>query len=99
MSGKLGSPNDEVFEGHPLNGNGLHGYTAQRVVNSKWLAELEAINSVHRLYDPTRWRKLNHYIFWFHDTTFECVAESFRFVVFHESMADLLARVCQRLLT
>ena len=98
-SAKLGSPNDEVFEGHPLNGKGLHGYTAQRVMNSKWLAELEAINSVHSYYDATRWRKLNHYIFWFHDTTFECVAESFRVEVFRESVADLLARVCQRLLT
>ena len=82
-----------------MNGKGLHGYTAQRVMNSKWLAELEAINSVHSYYDATRWRKLNHYIFWFHDTTFECVAESFRVEVFRESVADLLARVCLRLLT
>ena len=98
-SAKLGSPNDEVFGGHPLSGQGLDGYTAQRVVNSRWMAELEAINSVHRNYDPARWRNLNHYVFWFHDTTFECVAESFRVEVFRESMVDLLARVCQRLLT
>jgi hypothetical protein len=99
VSAKLGAPNDEVFEGHPLSGKGLDGYTAQRVVNSKWLTELEAINSVHSCYDPTLWRKLNHYVFWLHDTTFECVAESFKVEVFRESMADLLARVCQRLLT
>jgi hypothetical protein len=37
VSAKLGSPNDEVFEGHPLYGRGLDGYTAQRVVNSRWL--------------------------------------------------------------
>ena len=98
-SAKLGSPNDEVFGGHPLSGKGLDGYTAQRVVNSRWMAELEAINSVHCRYDHARWRNLNHYVFWFHDTTFECVAESFRVEVFRESMVDLLARVCQRLLT
>ena len=98
-SAKLGSPNDEVFEGHPLNGKGLDGYTAQRVVNSRWLAELEAVNSVHRCYDPARWRNLNHYVFWFHDSTFECVAESFKVEVFRESMAEMLARVCQRLLS
>ncbi len=57
-SAKLGSPNDEVFEGHPLSGKGLDGYTAQRVMNSKWLAELEAINRVHRCYDPALWRKM-----------------------------------------
>ena len=96
---KLGSPNDEVFDGHPLSGKGLEGYTAQRVVNSRWLAELEAINSVHACYDPSRWRKRNHYVLWFHDTTFECVAESFTVELFRESMAELLARVCQRLLS
>jgi hypothetical protein len=88
----------EVFHGHPLYGKGLDGYTAQRVVNSRWVAELEAINSVHRGYEPARWRKLNHYVFWFHDTTFECVAESFKVELYRASMADLLARVCGRLL-
>jgi hypothetical protein len=99
VSAKLGSPNDEVFEGHPLYGKGLDGYTAQEVMNSHWLAELEAINRIHRCYDPARWRKLKHYILWFHDTTFECVAESFKVELYRESMADLLARVCERLLS
>ena len=98
-SAKLGSPNDEVFEGHPLNGKGLNGYSAQRVVNSRWLAELEAINSVHRCYDPEVWRRRNHYVFWFHDTTFECVAESFTVELYHECIAALLERVCQRFLS
>jgi hypothetical protein len=98
MSAKLGSPNDEVFDGHPLSGKGLDAYTAQRVVNSRWLVELEAVNSVHRCYDPAWWRRLNHYVIWFHDTTFECVAESFKVELYRESMADLLARVCGRLL-
>ncbi len=98
-SAKLGTPNDEVFEGHPLSGRGLDGYTAQKIVNSRWLAELEAINKVHHCYDPTRWRGLNHYVFWFHDTTFECVAESFQVELYQESMAELLNRVCQRLVS
>ncbi len=96
---KLGSPNDEVFEGHPLSGKGLDAYTAQQVVNSRWLAELDAINRVHHLYDPARWRRRHHYVFWFHDTTFECIAESFKVEVYRASVADLLARVCQRLIS
>ena len=99
VSAKLGSPNDEVFAGHPLWGKGLDGYTAQEVRNSRWLAELEAVNRVHRGYDPARWRRRHHYVFWFHDTTFECVAESFQVELYQESMADLLARACQRLLS
>jgi hypothetical protein len=96
---KLGSPNDEVFDGHPLQGRGLEAYTAQRVVNSRWLAEIEAINKVHHGYDPNFWRKRNHFIFWFHDTTFECIAESFKVDLCRESMAAMLTRMCQRLLS
>lgn len=99
ISARLGSPNDEVLNGHPLYGKGLASYTAQRVVNSRWLAELEAINKVHRGYDPDYWRNKKHYILWFHDTTFECVAESYKVELFRESMADLLAKVCQRLVS
>jgi hypothetical protein len=98
VSARLGSPNDEVFAGHPLEGKGLDGYTAQEVVSSRWLAELEAINSVHACYDPARWRRLHHYVLWFHDSTFECVAEGFKVELYRESMARLLARACKRLL-
>ncbi|HEU4538114.1 MAG TPA: hypothetical protein VFS00_28530 [Polyangiaceae bacterium] len=99
VSAKLGAPNDEVFSGHPLAGRGLRAYTAQTVVNSPWLAELEAINRVHRGYRPEFWRSLKHYVFWFHDSTFECVAESYAVEVFHETFSALLARVCLRLTT
>jgi hypothetical protein len=96
-SAKLGTPNDEVFSGHPLHGRGLDPYTAQVVRNSRWLAELERVNSVHAMYRPEAWRKLNHYVFWFHDTTFECAAESYKVEVFEEGFADVLARACRRL--
>jgi hypothetical protein len=97
VSAKLGAPNDEVFSGHPLAGRGLEACSAQLVVHSPWLAELERINSIHRGYRPELWRSLKHYIFWFHDTTFECVAESYSVEVFHETFAALLARICARI--
>lgn len=97
VSVKLGAPNDEVLSGHPLDGRGLEPYTAQVVVNSPWLAELQRINSVHPGYRPERWTRLNHYVFWFHDSTFECVAEGWSVEVHHESFANMLARACARL--
>lgn len=98
LSAKLGTPNDEIlFAGHPLDGRGLKAYTAQIVVNSPWIAELEQLNRVHRGYRPEFWRTLTHYAFWFHDSTFECVAESYSVEVFHESFSALLARACARL--
>lgn len=97
ISTKLGSPNDEVFHGHPLEGRGRDYYAAQIVVNSPWLAELEAINKVHHLYKPERWLKRKHYIFWFHDSTFECIAESMTVELYQESMYQMLMRMVGRL--
>jgi hypothetical protein len=97
LSAKLGSPNDEVFSGHPLSGKGLESYTPQIVQNSLWIAELQAINSVHGMYNPANWTNLKHYVFWFHDTTFECIAESFTVELYEENMAQILARICNRL--
>lgn len=99
LSAKLGAPNDEVFGGHPLAGKGLEPYSAQKVVNSLWLRELQTINSVHHRYNPTHWHDLNHYIFWFHDSTFECIAKSFRVETCRESMKSLLGRMVERLIS
>ena len=97
-SAKLGHPNDEVQRGHPLAGRGLEGYTAQIVKNSPWLKEVAKTNSVHRNDQPHKWNTLNHYVFWFHDSTFECLAESYEVEVTSESMPSLLSRVCGMLL-
>lgn len=96
-SAKLGGPNDEVLWGHPLSGRGLESYTAQMVHNSIWLAELEKINSVHRYYSHDHWIDLKHYIFWFHDSTFECLANSYTVELFDEPLDELLARTVKRL--
>ena len=98
LSSKLGDPNDEVFHGHPLNGKGLEPYNVQIVRNSKWIKELETINKVHSLYNPKEWRLLNHYIFWFHDNTFECIAKSYDVEVFQKSMDEVFGEAAKRIL-
>jgi hypothetical protein len=98
-SAKIGSPNDEVFSGHPLEGKGLEAYAAQRVVNSRWLKEIERINSVHPMHRPSLWRDLQHFIFWFHDSTFECLAKSFTVEVHRVRMRDLLHQMVDRLIS
>ncbi|MCE9583635.1 MAG: hypothetical protein K8T20_14220 [Planctomycetes bacterium] len=94
---KLGDPNDEVAHGHPLWERGLEFYSAQEVINSSWLAEIESINKVHDAYDPSRWKNLKHYVFWFHDSTFECIATGFRVETFHEPCSEVVSRACERL--
>lgn len=41
---RMGLPNDEVLEGHPLDTHGLDAYAMHLVVNSSWITELERIN-------------------------------------------------------
>jgi hypothetical protein len=96
---KLGAPNDEVFVGHPLNGKGREPYAAQRVVNSRWLREIEAINSVHSQYRPESWRDRQHFIFWFHDSVFECIARSYKVETHRMNMKDMLGLMVERLIS
>jgi hypothetical protein len=87
-SSLFGAPNDETFEGHPLHGSGFQPYRAMRVVNSPWIAQLERMNSVHRYHNPAAYAAKEHFIFPFHDTTFECVAQSFSASTVDRRLAD-----------
>ena len=73
----FGPPNDEAFVGHPLASRGLGPYRAYRIERSSWLRRLERMNSVHPYHDPERFWTLTHFVFAFHDSTFECIAQSF----------------------
>jgi hypothetical protein len=88
----LGSPNDETLHGHPLARTGLTSYAVFEISNSPWIEVLRQIGSVHRLYNAKRFAQLKHYIFTFHDCTFECIAEGLTFRIIEcESRAARLA--------
>ena len=72
---KFGPPNDEAITGHPLYKKGLKPYSIFKVNGSSWIEELEKMNSVHPHHDKKRFDALSHFIFVFHDSTFECVVE------------------------
>lgn len=93
----FGGPNDEVISGHPLWGKGLNSYDAHVIANSRWLAEQEKINAVHSFYNPSRWKRLKHYLLLFHDDTFECLAENYKVEVVMESMEQVVKMVTERL--
>lgn len=96
LAAKLGSPNDEVFEGHPLHGRGLEGYRAQEVHNSEWLEEIKRINSVHSQYSPTTYSDVRHFAFWFHGSSVECLAKSYTVEVYREEFVEVLKRLCDK---
>jgi hypothetical protein len=72
---RLGGPNDEAMEGHPLYGRGLDGYRAHEVVNSEWIEEAIRVNSVHPRHSDAAFRRLRHYALLFHDEMLEALAQ------------------------
>lgn len=73
----FGPPNDEAFSGHPLAERGLEPYGAFEVFSSSWIRALERMNSVHPRHHPDNFSSCRHFVLTFHDTIFECVADSF----------------------
>ncbi len=78
----FGMPNDEAFRGHPLQKQGLHPYAAFRVNNSEWIRQLEKMNSVHPNHNSEEYAQQNHFVFAFHDLTFECVARNYEVTLY-----------------
>jgi hypothetical protein len=94
---KMGLPREDAFDVHPLYGKGFVPYRAMSVENSAWVKELETIMAVDHAFKAECWRELKHYIFPFHDSTFECIALGFTVETFHMGFPRLLSELCQRL--
>lgn len=94
---KFGAPNEDVQKNHPLEGRGAKSYTAQQVINSEWLAEVGDLHGANEDGNSALMRPFNHYILWFHDSTFECIAKSIKIELCNTSMPELMQVVCERL--
>lgn len=93
----FGAPNDEAFDGQPLANRGLHPYGVFEIENSSWIRRLEQMNSVHPLHRGGYLQRLKHFVFVFHDSTFECVARSFAVSIHSGSFESLLPEMHKRL--
>jgi hypothetical protein len=93
----FGFPNDEAIQAHPLYALGLKPYSAFEVQKSSWLSQLEQMNSVHPRHKPDSFESLHHYVFTFHDSTFECLAERYQVTEHQKSMRELVQEVKTRL--
>lgn len=93
----FGNPNDEAFSGHPLFERGLQPYAVFEIENSSWLRNLEKMNSVHPYHKPENFQKYKHFVFAFHDSTFECVAESFDISIHEGSLKSALTEMQKKL--
>ena len=74
---KFGYPNEEAISGHPLWSHGLEYCACTELQGSDWLAEITKQNEVHARHKESMFSSYRHFIFPFHDTTFECLAEGY----------------------
>ncbi len=93
----FGPPNDEAFAGHPLASRGLHPYGAFRIEDSSWIRKLERMNSVHRHHSPDKFWSLQHLVFAFHDSTFECICQGFDVTTDQGSIHSMIPKMVKLL--
>lgn len=97
LSHMFGPPNDEAFSGHPLAVRGLSAYGVFRVDNSSWLRKLERMNRVHPNHQPERFWELQHIVFAFHDSTFECICKEFNLRIRSGAIHNMLPEMVRLL--
>jgi hypothetical protein len=68
---------NETLDAHPLAFRGLTRNGVYRVEKSSWIRRLLAAQLVHRRALPETFQNSIHFVFVFHDSIFECVADSF----------------------
>jgi hypothetical protein len=92
---KFGYPNDEAWSHVPRTA-GL-AYGVFEVHNSSWISELTRLNrfGFPNTPEPTDQR---HFLFLFHDSSFECIAHDLRVEVMQEKFAAAFAHMSRRAL-
>ena len=85
---KFGYPNDEAWSHIPRT-RGL-AYGVFEVLNSSWIAELTRLNRFGFPDTPEPTNK-RHFLFLFHDSSFECIARELRVEVSQEKFSVAFA--------
>jgi len=87
---KFGSPNDEAIKGHPLYKYGLKAYKFFELRNSEWIKSLMEMNRVHHFHKDENFKKYKHFIYFFHDTCFEIVCESYSYEIINTNIKEAM---------
>jgi hypothetical protein len=90
---QFGPPNDESFNGHPLYKKGLKPYGVYEIKNSSWIRYFEKMNFVNPYHRSEHFRQLKHFIFSFHDTTLEVIAEKYEIETINGSIEKAILKI------
>jgi hypothetical protein len=91
----FGAPNDESLMGHALWERGLGPYGVYQIKHSSLIRRLDQMNATHPRHAAAVFDRLQHYIFTFHDSTFECVAEELEAVTLRIHVDERTQRMSQ----
>lgn len=91
---KFGHPNDEARPGHSLYSKGLGAYGVYEVRNSLWSRQTIEMNQQRFPNAPDIAEK--HFIFTFHDSTFECLASGLQASVSTEPYSKLFMEIAKK---
>ncbi len=91
---KFGYPNDEALPGHPLYERGLGVYGVYEVRNSSWVRLITEQNRVAFPNTPDSTKR--HFIFTFHDSSFECIARGLDASLSTRPYAEIFEEVRRR---
>lgn len=93
----FGPPNDEAFMGHPLASRGLEPYAVFEIEQSSWIRQLERMNAVHPNHRSEFFASYRHFVFAFHDSTFEVVADGLEVQLLSGSMRSAVSKMVEML--
>jgi hypothetical protein len=80
---------NETLDAHPLAFRGLFRYGAYRVEKSSWIRRLVSAQYVHRRARPEAFQNSKHFVFVFHDSVFECVADDVEHWIVESAMESV----------
>ena len=89
----LGQPDEMRTHLHPLGRRGLTAYMSVEVIHSSWIRKLAAFHAKIPRHWPHAYDKARHFIFTFHDSSFECIADSFEVTIIRSSVHAALAGI------
>lgn len=90
----FGYPNDEAITGHPLYEKGLRAYGIYEVRNSSWVKLKTEQNRIAFPNTPDSTQR--HFIFTFHDSSFECIASGLRATLSTKPYSEIFEDVRRR---
>jgi hypothetical protein len=89
---RFGYPSDAALAGHPLFEKGLGSFGVFEVLESAWVAQLAAQHAAARPAEPAL-PPQRHFVFTFHDSTLECVADDLVVVLTRDPLDEVIAGI------